>query len=105
MFGRVLAYESGMDYAVMTVRRSALAMGGRWLSLWCALTHLQGGDVGPLGKDAVTELHKMFDWARTSRNGLVVFIDEAEAFLRALVCLPSCSLATHTASHATGTGG
>ena len=52
MFGRVLAFESGMDYAVMT-----------------------GGDVGPLGKDAVTELHRLFDWALRSRNGLVVFMD------------------------------
>ena len=60
MFGRVLAFESGMDYAVMT-----------------------GGDVGPLGKDAVTELHRLFDWALRSRNGLVVFMDEADAFLRA----------------------
>jgi len=38
--------------------------------------------VGPLGKDAVTELHKLFDWAKHSRKGLVMFIDEAEAFLR-----------------------
>jgi len=60
MFGRVLAYESGMDYAIMT-----------------------GGDVGPLGKDAVTELHNLFDWARRSKRGLVVFMDEADAFLRA----------------------
>ena len=35
-----------MDYAVMT-----------------------GGDIGPLGKDAVTAIHKVFDWANTSKKG------------------------------------
>ena len=34
------------------------------------------------GRDAVTELHKMFDWANTSRRGLLLFVDEADAFLR-----------------------
>ena len=43
-----------------------------------------GGDVGPLGRDAVTELHKLFDWASTSRRGVLLFIDEADAFLGAL---------------------
>jgi ATPase family AAA domain-containing protein 3A/B len=61
MLGRVLAYESGMDYAIMT-----------------------GGDVAPLGRDAVTELHNLFDWARRSKRGVVLFMDEADAFLRAL---------------------
>jgi len=59
LFARTLARESGMDYAIMS-----------------------GGDVGPLGKDAVNELNKLFKWARTSRKGLILFIDEAEAFLR-----------------------
>jgi len=59
MLGRALAAESGMDYAVMT-----------------------GGDVVPLGKDGVTELHKLFGWAKQSRKGLILFMDEAEAFLR-----------------------
>eukprot|EP01147_Barroeca_monosierra_P000391 gene391-3737_t len=59
MFGRRLAQQTGLEYAV-----------------------LAGGDVGPLGKDAVTELHKVFDWATRSNKGLVLFIDEAEAFLR-----------------------
>eukprot|EP00163_Fabomonas_tropica_P024361 TRINITY_DN4205_c0_g1_i8.p1 TRINITY_DN4205_c0_g1~~TRINITY_DN4205_c0_g1_i8.p1 ORF type:complete len:382 (+),score=100.86 TRINITY_DN4205_c0_g1_i8:286-1431(+) len=59
MFARQLAHASGMDYAVMT-----------------------GGDVAPLGAQGVTELHKMFDWAKTSRKGLLIFVDEAEAFLR-----------------------
>jgi ATPase family AAA domain-containing protein 3A/B len=30
---------------------------------------LAGGDVGPLGTDAVTEIHKVFDWAETSKKG------------------------------------
>ncbi|EGD75286.1 hypothetical protein PTSG_12512 [Salpingoeca rosetta] len=59
MFGRRLAQQTGLDYAI-----------------------LAGGDVGPLGKDAVTEIHKVFDWAQRSNKGLVLFIDEAEAFLR-----------------------
>lgn len=58
MVAKRLARSSGMDYAIMS-----------------------GGDVGPLGRDAVTELHKLFDWAQTSRRGLLVFIDEADAFL------------------------
>ena len=43
---------------------------------------LTGGDVAPLGKDAVTEIHKVFDWAQSSRKGVLLFVDEAEAFLR-----------------------
>ncbi|RYY86773.1 hypothetical protein EON63_05245 [archaeon] len=76
---------------------------------------MTGGDVAPLGREAVTELHKLFDWvsfcllripntiyhipytiyhipytitiyhtlqATTSNRGLLIFIDEAEAFLR-----------------------
>lgn len=58
MVAKRLAKSSGMDYAIMT-----------------------GGDVGPLGKDATTELHKLFDWANTSRRGVLLFIDEADAFL------------------------
>uniref|UniRef100_A0A336LKC1 CSON009718 protein n=1 Tax=Culicoides sonorensis TaxID=179676 RepID=A0A336LKC1_CULSO len=59
MFVKRLAQHSGMDYAIMT-----------------------GGDVGPMGRDAVTAIHKVFDWAQTSRKGLLLFIDEADAFLR-----------------------
>ena len=40
-----------------------------------------GGDVGPLGEQAVTDLHSLFTWARSSTKGLMLFIDEAEAFL------------------------
>lgn len=59
MFAKQLAKTSNMDYAILT-----------------------GADVAPLGKDAVTELHKLFDWANTSSSGLLLFIDEADAFLR-----------------------
>eukprot|EP00526_Cylindrotheca_closterium_P005596 CAMPEP_0113620682 /NCGR_PEP_ID=MMETSP0017_2-20120614/10545_1 /TAXON_ID=2856 /ORGANISM="Cylindrotheca closterium" /LENGTH=571 /DNA_ID=CAMNT_0000530363 /DNA_START=41 /DNA_END=1756 /DNA_ORIENTATION=- /assembly_acc=CAM_ASM_000147 len=60
MFARGLAQHSGLDYAVF----------------------LTGGDIAPLGRDAVTELHKLFDWAKTSRKGLLLFVDEADAFLQ-----------------------
>merc|ERR1712113_768791 len=43
---------------------------------------MSGGDVGPLGKDAVLELNKLFECANSSKKGLILFIDEAEAFLR-----------------------
>jgi len=59
MFAKGLAKESGLHYAIMT-----------------------GGDVAPLGKDAVTEIHKMFDWANTTQKGVLLFVDEADAFLR-----------------------
>jgi ATPase family AAA domain-containing protein 3A/B len=59
MWAKNLAKASGMDYAVLT-----------------------GGDVAPLGRDGVTEIHKMFDWASTSRRGLLMFVDESDAFLR-----------------------
>jgi ATPase family AAA domain-containing protein 3A/B len=42
---------------------------------------MSGGDVGPLGDDAVNQLHNLFSWASRSRRGLLIFIDEAEAFL------------------------
>uniref|UniRef100_A0A8D8ZF79 ATPase family AAA domain-containing protein 3 n=1 Tax=Cacopsylla melanoneura TaxID=428564 RepID=A0A8D8ZF79_9HEMI len=59
MFAKKLAHHSGMDYAIMT-----------------------GGDVAPMGSSGVTAIHKVFDWAGSSRKGLVLFIDEADAFLR-----------------------
>ena len=42
---------------------------------------MSGGDVGPLGADAVTQLHKLIDWSETSSRGVLLFIDEADAFL------------------------
>ena len=59
LFARTLAKQSGLDYAIMS-----------------------GGDVGPLGKDAVDEVNKLFNWANNSKKGLILFVDEAEAFLR-----------------------
>ncbi|KAL1116651.1 hypothetical protein AAG570_005123 [Ranatra chinensis] len=59
LFAKKLAMHSGLDYAILT-----------------------GGDISPLGGDAVTAMHKVFDWAQTSRKGLLLFIDEADAFLR-----------------------
>ena len=32
---------------------------------------MSGGDVGPLGKDAVTELHGLFRWAARSPRSVV----------------------------------
>ncbi|KAI3876681.1 hypothetical protein MKW92_005560 [Papaver armeniacum] len=58
MAARELARKSGLDYALMT-----------------------GGDVAPLGSQAVTKIHQLFDWSKKSRRGLLLFIDEADAFL------------------------
>lgn len=59
LFAKKLAVHSGMDYAIMT-----------------------GGDVAPMGREGVTAMHKVFDWASSSRRGLLLFVDEADAFLR-----------------------
>nr|CAD7196255.1 unnamed protein product [Timema douglasi] len=59
MFAKKLALHSGMDFAIMT-----------------------GGDVAPMGREGVTAIHKVFDWAGSSRRGLLLFVDEADAFLR-----------------------
>lgn len=48
MFAKSLARHSGLDYAILT-----------------------GGDVAPMGKDGVSAIHKVFDWAETSRKGSV----------------------------------
>lgn len=58
MAAKRLARTAGLDYAIMS-----------------------GGDVAPLGGKAVQQLHEMFDWAESSRRGLLLFIDEADAFL------------------------
>jgi len=41
-----LARHSAMDYAIMT-----------------------GGDVAPMGREGVTAMHRVFEWANTSRRG------------------------------------
>ncbi|CAL5369223.1 unnamed protein product [Camellia sinensis] len=58
MVAREIAQKSGLDYAMMT-----------------------GSDVAPLGPQAVTKIHEIFDWAKKSKKGLLLFIDEADAFL------------------------
>jgi len=42
---------------------------------------MSGGDVAPLEEQAVTELHKLFRWVHRSKRGVLLFIDEADAFL------------------------
>ena len=58
MVAKKMAECVGMDYALMS-----------------------GGDVGPLGADGVTQIHNLFRWAKMSKKGVLLFIDEAEAFL------------------------
>ena len=41
-----------------------------------------GGDVAPMGREGVTAVHKLFDWASSSNRGVLLFVDEADAFLR-----------------------
>lgn len=59
LFAKKLALQSGLEYAVMV-----------------------GSDIAPLGPLAVRELNKLFDWAEGQQNGIILFIDEADAFLR-----------------------
>ena len=59
LFAKKLAMKSGLDYAVMT-----------------------GSDVAPLGAQAVSQMNSLFDWAEKSPKGMILFIDEADAFLR-----------------------
>ena len=59
LFAKKLAQQSGLEYAIMV-----------------------GSDIAPLGPLAVTEINQMFDWAEKQTNGMVIFIDEADAFLR-----------------------
>ncbi|XP_015922025.1 ATPase family AAA domain-containing protein 3 [Parasteatoda tepidariorum] len=59
LFVKRLAQHCGMNYAIMT-----------------------GGDVVAMREEGVTAINKVFDWANSSRKGLLLFVDEAEAFLR-----------------------
>ncbi|KRX03739.1 P-loop containing nucleoside triphosphate hydrolase [Pseudocohnilembus persalinus] len=59
LFAQQLAHSSGLDFAIMT-----------------------GSDIAPLGSQGVHELNKVFDWANKSSNGILLFIDEADAFFR-----------------------
>jgi ATPase family AAA domain-containing protein 3A/B len=42
---------------------------------------MSGGDIAPLEEQAVTEIHKIFGWVKKSKKGVLLFIDEADAFL------------------------
>jgi ATPase family AAA domain-containing protein 3A/B len=59
LFAKKLSMQSGLEYAVMV-----------------------GSDIAPLGPMAVQEINKLFDWAEKQKNGMILFIDEADAFLR-----------------------
>uniref|UniRef100_A0A2K6B580 ATPase family AAA domain containing 3C n=1 Tax=Macaca nemestrina TaxID=9545 RepID=A0A2K6B580_MACNE len=59
LFAKNLALYSGMDYAIMT-----------------------GEDLALRGREGVTAMHKLFHWANTSRRGFLLFMDDADAFLR-----------------------
>ena len=59
MFAKKLAMKSGLEYAIMV-----------------------GSDIAPLGPVAVKELNTLFDWAEKQQKGMILFIDEADAFLR-----------------------
>ena len=58
LFAKKLAKKSGLEYAVMV-----------------------GSDIAPLGPQAVDEINRLFDWAEAQPNGIILFIDEADAFL------------------------
>lgn len=60
MFIQGLALASGLDYAIISGSEFAKITD----------TNL-----------AISELHKLIDWARTSTKGVIIFIDEAESFL------------------------
>jgi ATPase family AAA domain-containing protein 3A/B len=55
----------------------------RYLSQWCQLDYaiMSGADVAPLKDRAVTEIHALFAWAKSTERGVLLFIDEADAFL------------------------
>lgn len=53
MVARRIALMSGLDYAIMS-----------------------GGDLGPLGQSAVSEMHLLLAWAKSSPKGLLLFVDE-----------------------------
>ena len=43
---------------------------------------MTGGDIAPMGREGVTAMHKVFDWASSTNKGVLLFVDEADAFLR-----------------------
>jgi hypothetical protein len=63
MVAKRLAKGSGLDYAIMS-----------------------GGDVGPLGSDAVTQLHALFRWAQV--GGTAAFVCVCSPFLQLIAPPP-----------------
>uniref|UniRef100_A0A2K6Q9K0 ATPase family AAA domain containing 3C n=1 Tax=Rhinopithecus roxellana TaxID=61622 RepID=A0A2K6Q9K0_RHIRO len=59
LFAKNLALYSGMDYAIMT-----------------------GKELAVMGPEGMGAMHELFDWANTSRRGFLLFMDDADAFLR-----------------------
>lgn len=60
MFAKAMAQYCGMEYAIMS-----------------------GADFSQFKDgESIVELHKLFDWAKNSKRGLLIFIDEADSFLR-----------------------
>lgn len=47
---------------------------------------MTGGDVVPMGKDGVTAMHKVFDWAQTSRRGYEIYVILSKTILQTMLC-------------------
>ncbi|MBD3273109.1 AAA family ATPase [Candidatus Dependentiae bacterium] len=88
------AQETKKSYLNGLVFRNALFYGApgtgktmfaKRLAMFCNMDYaiLSGADFSQFKNgEAITELHKFFDWANNSKRGLIVFIDEADSFLR-----------------------
>ncbi len=59
MFAKILAHSSGMEYVMMSGASFAQFKDGQ----------------------GITEMNKLFEWAKRSKKGVLIFIDEAESFL------------------------
>jgi ATPase family AAA domain-containing protein 3A/B len=75
-YQRLLMYGRPGTGKTMYAKLAAQYSGMEW-------AYLSGADFTQFDQGAdVTELHKTFDWAEQSKKGLVLIIDEADAFLR-----------------------
>jgi len=43
--------------------------------------HVYGPDIATTGEEAVSQIQTLFSWAKMSRNGMLLFIDESDVFL------------------------
>ncbi|XP_011811793.1 PREDICTED: ATPase family AAA domain-containing protein 3C [Colobus angolensis palliatus] len=59
LFAKNLTLYSSMDYAIMT-----------------------GQDLAVMGWEGMITINELFEWANTSRHGFLLFMDDADAFLR-----------------------